>query len=97
MDHPKYRELLDYLIMAVDNGDTPKLDPSDLETLRGIRALCNPPDPIIVAMEGGAVQSVENIPAGHSIHIRDYDCPADWEGGQTDENGDTYEQLEWGS
>ena len=53
-----------------------------------------PPKPIIVVVEGGNVQGVQNVPAGHAVAILDYDhgegSDDDAENVFEDRDGDRY-------
>lgn len=56
---------------------------------------------IILNMEGGLVRSVENLPAGWTLEVRDYEIEhlddAEDEDFQTDEYGDKYSASLWES
>ena len=54
-----------------------------------------PPDPIVVILDGGVVQTVENIPTGCVVHFHDYDVPEDYGDAELDENGERFQRLEW--
>jgi hypothetical protein len=47
-------------------------------------------------MAGGGVTDVENVCAGQTVEIRDFDVPSDWvEGVEIDEWGNRYQCLKF--
>lgn len=57
--------------------------------------------PVIVTIRGGMVQSVDNLPPGVDVEIRDYDVsayltPAEMAAMDRDENGDPFHRFEFG-
>jgi len=67
-----------------DSATNPKSDPMN-----------NDHHTIVITVEGGVIQSIENIPSGVRVVVRDYDVDGSERAVLEDEDGESFAETVW--